>query len=60
METWLRVINQINIVIESIPGGITTVALVLVFVAVFLGVVGAASLLRKDPVQRRLAGDAPR
>ncbi len=60
METWLRVIDQLDIVIESIPGGITTVALVLVFVAVFLGVVGAASLLRKDPVQRRLAGDAPR
>ncbi len=59
METWLRVKDQIDIVIQSIPGGITTVALVLVFVAVFLGVVGAATLLRKDSVQRRLAGDAP-
>ncbi len=59
METWLRITDQMDIVIQSIPGGITAVALVLVFVAVFLGVVGAATLLRKDPVQRRLAGDAP-
>ena len=58
MEVLQGLQRALEILIESIPGGGTTIALGLVFVAVFLAVIGAAILMRKDPVERRMAGDA--
>jgi tight adherence protein C len=56
---FLTAIEQdLAVLIESLPGGFTTVALVLVFLAVFLAVVGVASLTQgRNPAQRRMAGD---
>jgi tight adherence protein C len=59
MEALRGLQNALEILLQTIPGGGTTVALSLVFIAVFLAVIGAAILMRKDPVERRMAGDAP-
>jgi tight adherence protein C len=45
---------------QLVPGGSATLLLGLIFIAVMLGVLGAASLFGRDPVQRRLSGNAPR
>ncbi|MFQ6017197.1 MAG: type II secretion system F family protein [Kiloniellaceae bacterium] len=51
--------QELSLLIQALPGGFTTLSLGLVFVAVFLAVVGVAALFwQRDPVQRRLAGDA--
>ncbi len=49
-----------NDLIQLIPGGMTTLMLGFIFVAVMLGVLGVTALFGRDQVQRRLAGDAPR
>ncbi len=52
--------HQLEILSRSFPGGMTTVTLGLIFVAVILAVFGVAVLFGRDPVQRRLAGDKPK
>ena len=59
MEALQGLQRALEILLQTIPGGGTTIALGLVFIAVFLAVIGAAILMRKDPVERRMAGDAP-
>ncbi len=44
---------------QFVPDGTTALMLCLIFIAVFLAVLGMASLFERDPVQRRLAGAAP-
>lgn len=44
---------------QSLPGGVTTLLLGVIFIAVILVFFGVASFFDRDPVQRRLAGDAP-
>ncbi|HSS65749.1 MAG TPA: type II secretion system F family protein [Gammaproteobacteria bacterium] len=53
------ILKQLDLLMQALPGGPATLALMLVFVAVFLAVVGIASLFGRDPVRRRLAGAAP-
>ncbi len=51
--------EQLNLLIQAVPGGLTTVLLVLIFATVFLAVAGVAGMIGgRSPVQRRLAGGA--
>ncbi len=52
--------QPLDLLTQLVPGGSATLLLGLIFIAVMLGVLGAASLFGRDPVQRRLSGDAPR
>ena len=52
--------QPLELLTQLVPGGMTTLMLGLIFIAVMLGFLGVASLLNRDPVRRRLAGDAPR
>ena len=52
--------QPLDLLTQLVPGGLTTLLLGLIFIAVMLGVLGAATLFGRDPVQRRLSGDAPR
>ncbi|MFQ5772988.1 MAG: type II secretion system F family protein [Kiloniellaceae bacterium] len=57
----LRVLAQhLEVLVDAVPGGAMTGILGLAFIAVFLAVLGVGGLFGRDPVARRLAGDAPR
>lgn len=45
---------------QSLPGGVTTALLGVIFITVILIFFGVATFFDRDPVQRRLAGDAPK
>lgn len=49
-----------NNLVNSTPGGATALALLFVFAAVFLAIMGVATLVRRDPVQDRYASDTPK
>lgn len=53
------IFEQLGLLVQGLPGGAATLMLGLLFIAVFLAVIGVASLFGRDPVQRRLAGAAP-
>ncbi len=60
MEDTSSAQQPLDLLTQLVPGGLTTLMLGLIFIAVMLGVLGAAALFGRDPVQRRLSGDAPR
>jgi tight adherence protein C len=60
MEDTSSAQQPLDLLTQLVPGGLTTLMLGLIFIAVMLGVLGAATLFGRDPVQRRLSGDAPR
>ncbi len=60
MEETSSAQQPLDLLTQLVPGGLTTLMLGLVFIAVMLGVLGVAALFGRNPVQRRLSGDAPR
>jgi tight adherence protein C len=60
MEETSSAQQPLDLLTQLVPGGSATLLLGLIFIAVMLGVLGAASLFGRDPVQRRLSGNAPR
>lgn len=54
-------INQIlELLNQTVPGGVTTLLLGGIFIAVIISFFGIASFFDRDPVARRLAGGAPK
>lgn len=53
------ILEQFGLLVQTLPGNGAALTLVLIFVAVFLAVVGIGSLFGRDRVQRRFAGSAP-
>ncbi len=49
--------QPLEVLAQLVPGGMTALMLGLIFLAVMLGFLGVASLLGRNPVQRRLAGE---
>ena len=43
---------------QTVPGGVTTLLLGVIFIAVILSFMGIATFFDRDPIERRLAGDA--
>ena len=60
MEETSSAQQPLDLLTQLVPGGSATLLLGLIFIAVMLGVLGVAALFGRDPVQRRLSGDAPR
>ena len=60
MEETSSAQQPLDLLTQLVPGGSVTLLLGLIFIAVMLGVLGVAALFGRDPVQRRLSGDAPR
>lgn len=60
MGAWNAIAQLLDPLVESGLGGAPAMVLVLLFVAVFLGVLGTAGLVGPDPVRRRLLGGTAR
>jgi len=58
MEQTSSAQQPLDLLTQLVPGGMTTLLLGLIFIAVMLGVLGVAGLFDRDPLRRRLSGDA--
>lgn len=57
MDTITNVQQLLDFLNQAVPGGVTTLLLGIIFIAVIVSFMGIATFFERDPVARRLAGN---